>query len=217
MQAGEAELLRRFAAPRDAVPPRPIVPASERAEQLLQQIKSGGARPQVAMPPVLAAQLFGPDDSVDALGAESRCALHQWWLQNALRDASQQPDEAALVFRYAQLADASRLLPAPPATSADKTQAQADGYPDLARAFIVQGRTVVEALVDEQGRLRRARVVQRDLTVPGIHGIRPVAFETTLDQASTERAKSVKFQQPDPAKPKGGESAQRIEFVWRLE
>jgi hypothetical protein len=217
MQAGEVELLRRFGTLRDAVPERPTVPAFERAERLLQQIKSGGARPPVAMPPVLAAQLFGPDDSVDALAAESRCALHQWWLQNALRDTSPKPDEAALVFRYAQLADASRLLSVPPAASADKAQVQADGYPDLARSFIVQGRIVVEALVDEQGRLRRARVIQRDLNVPGIHGIRPVAFETTLDQASTDRAKTVKFQKPDPAKLKGGESAQRIEFVWRLE
>ncbi len=216
--AGEAELLRRFGGTRDAVPARPPISASERAEQTLQQIRSGGARPLAAMPPILASQLFGPDDRIDALGAESRCALHQWWLHNAMRSGTPKPDEAALIFRYAMLVDASQLLTSTLSTSAEKAIAKADGYPDLARGFLVQGRVLVHITVDRDGRFRRASVAQRDLGVPGIRGIRPVAFETVFDSASMERARSVTLQKPKPESLNhNGEAVQEIEMIWRLQ
>jgi hypothetical protein len=215
--AGEAELLRRWNAPRGVIGARMTPSAIERADRTIQQLKAGGVRPELPLPPVLAAQLLGPDDSVRALGAVSRCALDQWWLQNSLRRDPSKRDEALPAYRYVRMRDASHWLSTPQSTSAEKATAAAVGYPDLARAYAVEGRITVEALVNAEGKFQQGAVVERDISVPGIRGVRPVAFETLLDDASIERARGVAFRKPDPAELKDGQMAQRIEFLWRLE
>lgn len=215
--AGEAELLRRWNTPREAIVARVSPSATELAELAIQQLKAGGARPELPLPPVLAAQLLGPDNSVRALAAMSRCAFDQWWLQNSLRRDPSKRDEALLDYRTVRMRDASYWLSAPQSTSAEKVTAASIGYPDLARAYVVEGRVTVEAIVDAQGKFQQGAVVKRDISVPGIRGARPVAFEPLLDDASIERARGVAFRKPDPVELKDGRMAQRIEFVWRLE
>ena len=61
-------------------------------------------------------------------------------------------------------------------------------YPTMARRFQVTGSTVIKRSLDAAGKVVDARVTTRKLTVPGIRGVRPVAFENTFDALARSSA-----------------------------
>lgn len=70
-------------------------------------------------------------------------------------------------------------------------QVAADGrppYPTMARRFQVTGTTVIKRTLDAAGKVADARVTTRKITVPGIRGVRPVAFETAFDALARSSA-----------------------------
>ena len=80
--------------------------------------------------------------------------------------------------------------------------------------FEIEGTVRVEVEVDAQGSLLSARIKERSIKVPGLHGARPVAFETALDEASLARAR-LAWKRPPATTTEAG--VKTLEFVWRLE
>ena len=59
-------------------------------------------------------------------------------------------------------------------------------YPPVARRFNVTGDTTITRSFDQAGKPVAARVSLRSITVPGIRGVRPVAFENIFDAVGEE-------------------------------
>ena len=83
-------------------------------------------------------------------------------------------------------------------------------YPEFARRFDVSGVTTISRRFDAAGKPEHASVVARKITVPGIRGVRPIAFEDAFDAASVQHA----FAEP-VAKP-GATPPKLFQMVWSL-
>jgi hypothetical protein len=102
-------------------------------------------------------------------------------------------------FRFAGMFEpgsANGKPPAPPANGKPP-------YPPIATRFQAEGATIAQVRLDAGGKVQQASVVDRKITVPGIRGVRPVAFETLFD------AQTLKYAQ-DSKLPK-------FQLVWKLE
>ena len=213
----ERELLNAWGTGRTSLPDWPL-PQQEGMLQALAQLRSGTASFDPALAPVLAARWLNDDKAAYAsLPWNERCALNQWWLRVTLRKSAPLREQALVAFRYA-------LMPSALERWADLTPAGAGGpapasqeYPIFASMHGVEGTITVQSVVDVDGRFQRATVVKREVTVDGIRGVRPVAFETVLDEASLARAALVSYPKKTAAQTKDGLYTGRFEIVWKLQ
>jgi hypothetical protein len=202
--AAQRSLLQRWGQPRE-VPPRPDLHLPDHALAALQGLRAL-ARPvhEPPLPPVLAwNQLSTPPRT---LGPAHRCALLQWALQR--EDLRQAPAAEQLnLLRYGLLFVAADWL-----SERDAPAVNDAGYPTLAARFEVTGDIAVAGRVRSSGEgLEALRIVAREINVPGIRGVRPVAFDTALDAASLERAAAVTLDRATPG------VARTLSFNWRLQ
>jgi len=213
---GEARLLARWGQqPRDGLPERPAETSKTLIEAEVLQARQDGRRSGLAMPLAGAAAVFDRDpEEPDEWWPDARCVLHRWWLQREL--ARPGADRRALLdqYRFGSAAtalywiDASKLPP--------RRADQARAYPPRALRFEVTGDVKVELAVDREGVVRRARVVERKLMVPGIVG-RPVAFEDLLDEASVRVFLGSKQSVPPPESFRGDLATTTAFTKWTLE
>ena len=199
---GEQALLSRWGKLRAALPARPVPSLREREEATIAQLRTGQGRSEPALPPMLASVLLV--DKENPLSASALCALHQWGLARALSEGT--PQRQALdEYRYAMMPLASDLLSAPSAASASE-------YPPFAAYFGVEGSVTMQIRMDAEGHFKGASVTARNITVPGIPG-RPVAFETSLDEASLGRAAAAVY----PKRGSAGLITGIQQMNWRLQ
>lgn len=210
MLESERKLLARWGLPRPAPAPRPYPAPQDAAMAAVAQIRAGGARPQPALPPVLASVLLGDSNTYDEMGWDLRCGLQQWWLRVRLAGGST-PAAALNGFRYGTLITASyrfgnafETVDAGGAPAVDASTAGA--YPKLAQRFELTGFTLVTRTFDAAGKPVQASVSARDITVPGIRGTRPVPFEDAFDALSITYG----LQADSPGRPV-------VRMVWKLE
>lgn len=209
MLESERTLLARWGQPRPAPAPRPYPSPQDAAMAAIAQIRTGGERPQEALPPVLASVLLGDRNTYEQMGWDLRCGLQQWWLRVSLARGST-PAAALNGFRYGTLLTASYRFGnvfeiedgnTPPAGTSATPQ-----YPKMAQRFELVGSTVVTRTFDKAGNPAQVSVSARDITVPGIRGVRPVPFEDAFDALSIEYG----LQPVNPGKPV-------FKMVWDLE
>lgn len=195
-------LLTRWGDERADPPQRPDVPWISTARAALQRLREAD-RPsgEPPTPPVLMWLFFVGKASVFA--PAERCTLARWMLEREpLRQASAL--ERASYMRSALAWDAANDIKQPRAGS--------DGYPPIARQFLVEGKVRVKGRARASGiGLDSAVISKRDIRVEGLGPVRPVAFEGLLDEASLQRAATVKTDSNEPGKPVV------LEFVWKLE
>jgi len=182
--ATERSLLERWGKPRPATAPWPSVPPQVAAAELLAQSRDGGGSSRPALPPMVAAGLLGNRLDYEALSLESRCHFQRWWLRASI-GAGAAPADALAAFRYGTMLTARlRYGDGPRDKEQEKDGGKAKGspgYPELAARFGVTGTTTVTRTFDAKGKPLQAWVSGRNLTVPGIRGVRPIAFEDAFD------------------------------------
>ena len=130
----------------------------------------------------------------------------------SIRNASKTPAQALQAWRYAVAPQAYELLDVPKV----ETTPSAKWYSSFTRRFEVEGDVTAEVDVDATGRVLSTSVVQRNIQVPGIRGVRPVAFETVLDDASRVRIQALRPTLSQPDEFRDGQAQRLATFSWRL-
>lgn len=200
--AGERARLARWGQPRPGVPGEGPWPQPEqRLRALVAEAQAAAGSFEPVMSPVLAAGLLHEADWFPGARDRWRCETFRWLLVTNLTRQPEAAAEALQVFRHAM-----RRVPALPAAPAGATQ----DYPRVARMFGVEGTVTVEWGV-ASGRQPEPRIRRRQLSVPGLEGTRPAAFESVLDEASLARARAA----PLPAGQAG--TPRVVDFVWKLQ
>lgn len=203
MLASERALLAHWGQQR----PAPAAwPAPLPQDAALALLKSGQARP--ALPPTLAVQLLSEKQSYAAMGREDQCLLQLWWFNHQLQQGVA-PATALNAFRYGTLIHASDRFVGmfePPAATQPTPGRQT--YPGLATRFQAEGATVLQFQRDGDGKPQQVSVIGRKVEVPGIRGVRPVAFENVFD------AQAIKYLTDN--KPPSG-TPLKLQLVWKLE
>ncbi len=203
--AGERALLSHWGQTRAALPARPVKSLAEDENDLIVRLGSGDATPGVAMPPVLANRVFKGD--IESASSDLTCALHQWGLAQALRRGDT-PAVALAAWRRATMRTAADWSDAP------ATPRDAAAYPWVAQANGVSGTVDVRVTTDAQGHFSSASIADRRLSVPGVVGNPPVAFESIFDSASLVQA----ARQFKPVAPRddGKPSTVKLGINWKL-
>ncbi len=204
--------LAKMGLPRATLAPRPEPSLDEVIELQRAQLTTPGWRAALPMSPLVAANMFGDSLNMDSLHPSSRCAMRQWALMQWVAARPQESETAMMAWRYASLADTLGSFVDPEPT--EKT-GSAD-YPAKASRFEVEGTTRVKVTFDAMGAIARSEIVRRDVHVPGVRGVRAVAFETMFDGASLARARLPSVL----ANFKPGDSAGKqhvLDYVWKLE
>jgi len=215
--AAERRLLEHWGKPRPALQlqPWPNPLPQDAAMAAVEKIQAGGERPPLALPPDLASELLGNGVKYKDLPGESRCELKRWWMLVSLAQGTS-PEAALNAFRYATLIGAMDRYGRAFESEAEETSKEEAGsaprYPRLAQRFDVSGTTTVSRRFDAAGKPVEVNVVERKITVPGIRGVRPVAFENTFDALSLHQG----FQGGDAAKP-GAPLPPVFQMVWTLD
>jgi hypothetical protein len=210
---GERLLLQRWGTPRQGLPQPPSPSVDEQVASLIGSIKAGAARPAVAMPPVLANVHMNTSDAEPTDRWQQRCMSAQWWLRLQPLDGEADRARALNGFRYATLLLGSDMSRPPGKLPPDN----ATDYPRMAASFGVEGLLRLLLRIDSKGKLQRAEVIQRDVSVRGIRGNPPVAFDNLLDQAALAKAKATRFAAPAPEKIKNGIFTAEQEFQFTLD
>jgi hypothetical protein len=203
--ASEKMLLERWGLPVE-LPPRPVPSATDALGHAIERLQTAGVRGAVPMTPVVATTLLKEGTPWRALTQRNGCAALQWWLRSELATAAGKRDAALLTWRYAMMPAADLWFPE---TASEAKKAKESEYPTFARRWQVEGRITVEVGPDRDGTASASRIVARDVTIPGIRGNRPVAFETALDHASLARA--------DALGNAAHAAGRRVEFAWKLQ
>lgn len=206
---GERELFARWGAVRPGLPKRPIPSQAEQELRELALLKAGQAEPLVPMPPVLAAKAL--DLKKHAVTGGYACVMRRWGLEQALAQPGASRDHALAAYRYATAPLAQEWL-----ENEGTSGTESGDYPRVAALHGVEGVVTVGGSIDAAGRLLEARVIARSITVPGVGGVPPVAFETIFDDASLARVAAERYDKPDPARLRGGAFAFTREIRWRL-
>jgi len=212
--ATESRLLAQWGKPRPEALPRPAQLPQDAAMAIAAQLRAGGARPAVAFPPTLGRAVLSAHLPYGELNRDARCALQQWALRNSL---AQGQDAAAVLnaFRYGMLETVTTRFgagyEANEREAADDPEKELTGYPKLAARFEVTGRTKLSRRFDAAGKPTHAEVIERTITVPGIRGMRPIAFEDMFDARAVRQT----MQGATPGKP-GTRPDPVVELVWRL-
>jgi len=174
----------------------PEIPLSRAIQDKVASWSSQAVRAGPAMIPVLAWSRLVRRKS-DAV----TCSVRLWWLQHALLLPGADQRSLAEAIRY-------DTLPLPTYESPPAGQ-PADGYPVAAMRHGVEGVLQVHARL-AGGRLQNPVVASRRITVPGLEGERPIAFETIFDEPTLARARQARQEGPDADRV-------TVEFVWRLQ
>lgn len=189
--ATERTLLERWGKPRPAAAPWPSVPPQVAAAGLLAGTREGGAASRPALPPMVAAGLLGNRLQYEALSLESRCHFQRWWLRASLGEGAA-PADALAAFRYGTMLTARLRYGEGRGGSAQEEGSGkakgSPGYPEFAARLGVTGTTTVTRTFDAKGKPLQAWVSGRNLTVPGIRGVRPIAFEDAFDTLAVRYA-----------------------------
>jgi hypothetical protein len=201
---GERVLLERWAQMPASLLDRPLRSSAQAVTELVRRSRESGARRRVPMAPVVADILLGQQDFERKVGPLP-CAVTQWWFREQ-RAADPAAGEAALLaVRYEWM---------PAVTAWSETEKSSSGgakqgeYPPLAARWDVTGTVLVDVAIDATG-ARTARIAERRIAVAGVRGVRPVAFEALLDEASLQRGEA--------AQPTTDKRNLRLEFKWSLE
>jgi hypothetical protein len=215
MLAGERELLAHWGRPRAEPPPWPDPLPQQAAFALLKRGPADAGHPRLALPPRLAAAALGLGRDYTTMHPVERCALQQWWLRESLRAGATQA--AALnAFRYGTMLTAvDRFGDAfdKPGATDGKDPAGPPPYPGVASRFGATGVTTVSVRLDAAGKPLQATVTGRKVDVPGIRGVRPVAFENVFD-ATIEKYATKDGRHYDKA---SGKSLYTFQMVWHLD
>ena len=219
--AHERELLARWGQARTLPSARPLPVAA-----WLEKVRKGDTAGLLPLPNTL--RTYGPDarpgqrKELSRARALDRCLLHHWALRSELARPEVQADPAAparalarfregLAIQLPELLWMSREAAGTPLKSDD-------GYPELPKRFGVEGSVTLVVELDAKGQLLNAEVQERQLRVPGIPAeVRPVVFETLLDDASLARAKGMAYRAPAGDKLKDGVMRATQPFVWALQ
>lgn len=215
MLASERELLAHWGRPRAEPPPWPDPLPQQAAFALLQRGPADADHPRLALPPRLAAAALGFGRDYTAMHPIERCALQQWWLRESLR-AGATPAAALNAFRYGTMLTAvDRFGDAfdKPGTAESKDAAGPPPYPGIASRFGATGVTTVSVRLDATGKPLQAAVTGRKVDVPGIRGVRPVAFENVFDATIEKYASREGRHYDKPA----GNAPVTFQMVWRLD
>ena len=186
---------------------------------------AGGQRPAVALSPILSWRLLSNRERYEQMPRETRCGLQRWWLEMGLAQG-QAPAAVLNAFRYGTLVTARYRFGPPveppegtaagedpsqdPSADADKAATGKPAYPKFAQRYEVEGVTTVVGRFDAAGKPEHASVIERKISVAGIRGMRPLAFEDSFDSASVQHALKVR-----PVKP--GTAPKPMQMVWSLE
>lgn len=189
--AAERQLLARWGQPRLSVQPWPNPLPQDAAMLALEQIRAGGPRPPLALPPIFASAILAKRGSYKDLHKDEQCGLQQWWLRVGLARGT--PPAAVLAaFRYGTLITVTERLDGvfeSKDQEALKDQAPTiPAYPSLAARFGATGVTTITRRFDASGKPEHASVTGRKIAVPGIRGTRPVAFENIFDEMALHYA-----------------------------
>lgn len=218
--ATERELLAHWGQVRAPLQPWPDPLPEDAAMAQVARMRVEGATPALALSPALASAVLATRQRYDELPLETQCLLQQWWLRVSLEQGAA-PATALQAFRYGTMFTAMGRLGRgfeeqnPEATAKAAAAAAAKGlpaYPRLAGYFDVNGKTTVRRRLDAAGKPVQASVVKRDITVRGIRGVRPVAFETTFDALSVKYGLTAQV----AAKP-DADNSQLFQMVWMLD
>jgi hypothetical protein len=139
---------------------------------------------------MLASAILSNKTRYEELPAYARCALQQWWLQERIRQGAA-PAEALAAFRYGTMITVAERSAGVGAVKDTERGSKARGtvsYPTIATFFQAGGSTTIRVKFDAAGKAVDASVVARTVTVPGIPGVRPLAFETIFDQEALRHA-----------------------------
>lgn len=215
MLESERQLLTHWGQARANLAPWPDPLPQEAAYALLRQGPPEGDHPRLPLPPGLAADVIGNDNDYAALQPGGRCVLQHWWLQESLRRGIA-PAAALNAFRYGTMLTAVGRF----GTTFDKPDAAMGNdvagrppYPSVAKYFLVTGVTTVSVQLDRDGNPLQASVIGRQVQVPGIRGVRPVAFENAFDDASVKYAMQEDRHYNKPS----GDAPYKFQMVWSLE
>ena len=210
--AAERELLSHWGTKRQTLQPRPSAADLDAVDQAITRLRAGLPISAEPMTPYLAGQVFARDRAPGKSGRWEQCAKSQWWLASQLASGKIGRLEALTLYRYSTMVDAHEFVPAAVMQKlAAAPPAEGDrAYPPVAAFFNVEGTTTVQTDTDDQGKFLRARVVSRKITVPGVRDNPPVAFETLLDAASVDYAKTKRSYPADK------DQTHRFEINWRL-
>ena len=215
MLASERELLAHWGRPHAEPPPWPDPLPQQAAFALLQRGPAGADHPRLALPPRLAAAALGLGRDYTTMHPVERCALQQWWLRESLR-AGATPAAALNAFRYGTMLTAvDRFGDAfdTPGAAPARDPAGPPPYPGIASHFGATGVTTVSVRLDAAGKPLQAAVTGRKVDVPGIRGVRPVAFENVFD-ATIEKYATQDGRHYDKA---SGKSPYTFQMVWHLD
>ena len=213
--ATESRLLERWGKPRQPAAPWPTPLPQEAAMEAVERLRAGGPRPALALPPVIAWQLLSERIAYDKMPVQYRCVFQRWWLLENL--AKGQPAAAVLnAFRYGTMVTATSrfgdFFDSPEDKQAEAPPTGAPVFPSVAQRFEAVGSISVAREFDASGKTVRASVVERKITVPGIRGVRPIAFEDAFDAVSVQHV--LKLRAPDTSKP----APEKVfQMVWSLE
>lgn len=201
----ERQRLARWGEARPGLPGLPSPLPDARLRSVLAEARVADGSFETVMPPVLANLVFNQPDWFPQHRGSLRCEAFQWQLRDHLRRQSGAAADALAVMRHALM----RVFQ----PEEEPAGALASGaYPRAAAVFGVEGRVVVELLPAAKALPPRAAVVSRQITVPGLSGVRPAAFEGLLDEASLLRARAV------PADPGSERGVRRVvELEWKLQ
>lgn len=216
--ATEAALLARWGTPRTSVPAWPALHPRDVAKAALagkpdEPGKAAGARVP-ALPPLLASRLLSDSAPYEKLAFDERCLLQHWRLRASLAQGKSR-EEVLNAFRYGTLVMASDRFYQESDGEADGAAENPSGrppYPKFAARFDVTGKTTVSRRFDAQGKAIEASIVQREIGVGGIRGVRPLAFEDALDAATLRYALH-----PDTRPQPGKTTEPLFTMVWTLD
>lgn len=185
--ASERRLLERWGKPHDGLAPYPEPLPQTAGMAAVARMLAGGAAPPLAMPPALASSLLAARKSYAEQPGEAKCLFQQWWLRVSLAQGMA-PAVALSAFRYGTMISTAERVGNWPDEAVDAATLPADEppYPPVARRFNVTGDTTITRSFDQAGKPVAARVSLRSITVPGIRGVRPVAFENIFDAVGEE-------------------------------
>ncbi len=209
--AGERQLMSRWGTKREALPPRPSTADLDAVDQAIIRVRAGLQVSAEPMTPFLAVQIFYRLRKPGQSDRWEQCAKSQWWLASQLASGKADRTLALAVYRYTTMLDVREFVPDSAMKPPASLSAGGNGpYPPTAAYFNVEGTTTVQAETDDHGKLLKAQVVSRKITVSGVRENRPVAFESLLDAATLDVA--AKRHYPD-----GKATSDRFDIAWHLE
>ncbi|NIA54091.1 hypothetical protein HAV22_10595 [Massilia sp. TW-1] len=215
MLASERQLLTHWGQARANLAPWPDPLPQEAAYALLRRGPPAGDHPRLALPPGLASDVMGKGADYAALQPGERCVLQHWWVRESLRQGIA-PAAVLNAFRYGTMLTAVARYGSTFDKSGAATGKDVAGpppYPSVAKFFAVTGVTTVSVQLDRDGNPLQASVIGRKIQVPGIRGVRPVAFENAFDDAIVKYAMQEDRHYHKPS----GDAPFKFQMVWNLD